>query len=33
MIPDVSKGGKGLSSEEKNYLYHEGLMIGLEHLV
>jgi hypothetical protein len=33
MIPDVDKGGKGLSSEEKNGLYHEGLRIGLEQLV
>ena len=33
MIPDVGKGGKGLSSEEKNRLYHEGLRIGLEQLV
>jgi hypothetical protein len=33
MIPDVSKGGKGLSSEEKNRLYHEGLRIGLKQLV
>jgi hypothetical protein len=33
MIPDVGKGGKNLSSEEKNRLYHEGLRIGLEHLV
>jgi hypothetical protein len=33
MIPDVGKGGKGLSSEEKNRLYHEGLRIGLVPLV
>jgi hypothetical protein len=33
MIPNVGKGGKGLSSEEKNRLYHEGLGIGLEQLV
>jgi hypothetical protein len=33
MIPDVGKGGKGLSSEENNRLYHEGLRIGLEQLV
>jgi hypothetical protein len=29
MIPDVGKGGQGLSSEEKNRLYHEGLRIGM----
>jgi hypothetical protein len=33
MIPDAGKGGKGLSSEEKNRLYHKGLRIGLEQLV
>jgi hypothetical protein len=33
MIPEGGKGGKGLFSEEKNCLYHEGLRIGLERLV
>ena len=33
MIPDVGKAGKGLSSEEKNRSFHEGLRIGLLQLV
>jgi hypothetical protein len=33
IIPDVNKGGKGLSTEEKNRLYHKGLQLGLEQLV
>jgi hypothetical protein len=33
MILNVGKGGKSLSSEETNYLYHESLIIGLENLV